>query len=103
MREVIRTSTFLICAVAASLLLTACGGGRTAVIGFGNSGNRIFESDAIVQAIAEALADGETTPMVSDEEIAGIYGAILSDAREGNTEAALIVLLVAEAQRREEE
>ena len=103
MRKVIRTGAFLICAVATSLLLTACGGGRTAVIGVGNSGNRIFESDAIAQAIAEALADGETTPMVSDAEIAGIYGAILSDAREGNTEAALIVLLVAEAQRREEE
>ncbi len=92
----------MVCAIAAGLLLTSCGGGRTAVIGIGNSGNRVFESDAFAQAVAEALASSETTPAVSDGEIVEIYQAILTHAREGNTEAALIVLSVAEAQRSEE-
>lgn len=102
MREGIRTSALLVGAIAAALLLSSCGGGRTAVIGVGNSGNRVFESDALAQAVAEALANSETTPEVSDAEIVEIYQAILTHAREGNTEAALIVLSVAEAQRTEE-
>lgn len=102
MREGIRTRASLVCVIAAGLLLTSCGGGRSAVIGVGNSGNHILESDAIAQGVADALAESETTPAVSDDEIVEIYRAILTHAREGDTEAALIVLRVAEAQRSEE-
>jgi hypothetical protein len=74
------------------------GGGRTAVIGFSNDGNSLGEG-AITDEVAEALAQNEGTPLVTEDMIAEVFGAILTDARKGDPEAALIVLKVAEAQR----
>ena len=92
----------------ASLFLTGVlaigcsGGGETAVIGFANDGNTL-STDGNAEEVAEALADSEATPVVTDDMIAQIFGAILNHAREGDPEAALIVLKVAEAQREAEE
>ena len=78
------------------------GGGRTAVIGFGNHGNSLGAGE-LGEEVAEALADSEATPRVTDKMIADIFGAILKGAEEGNPEAALIVLKVAEEQREAED
>ncbi len=99
MKPAVQMCACLGLALAISALTISCGGGRTAVIGVGNSGNRIFEADAIAEAVAEALARNESTPAVSDETLAEVFGAILAHAREGDTEAVLIVLKVAEQQR----
>jgi hypothetical protein len=83
-------------------LALGCGGGRTAVIGLGNSGNRIIEG-GLLEEVGDALAELPGTPLVTDAELGQIYGAILERAKEGNPEAALVVLFVAEEQRRDEE
>ena len=97
--------------IIASLCLTSAlaveavgcsGGGRTAVIGFGNRDNNLG-GGAIAEQLAEALAESEGQPEVTNEMIAEIFGAILKHAREGNPEAALIVLKIAEEQREAEE
>ena len=77
-----------------------CGSGKTAVIGLGNSGNRIVE-DGLLEKVAEALAAHPTTPAVTDETLVQIFTAIQRRAGAGDPEAALMVLLVAEQQRKE--
>lgn len=88
----------------AMAMTISCGGGagKVAVVGLGNSGNQIIEADAVAEAVADAL---ETlgTPAVSDETIGEIYESILSQARRGDKEAALIVLSVARKQREPDE
>ena len=86
-------------AMAAVFLAASCGGGRTAVVGFGNGGNRIVEKGSILDEVAEVLAEYEGTPRVSDETIVQIFAAMVSRASRGEPEAALIVLRVAERQR----
>ena len=76
-----------------------CGGGETAVIGVGNSGNR-FVMDELAEDVAEALAKEDATPRVTDEMITEVFQAILDGARRGDAQAALIVLRTASAQRR---
>jgi hypothetical protein len=83
--------------------LTSCGGGRTAVVGLGNSGNRILEAGGAAQALAERLAEHAGTPMVSDELLGEIFGSIVTHARAGDPEAALIVFSVAAEQRAKDE
>lgn len=78
------------------------GGGRTAVIGFANGGNTLGAGD-ISDELADTLAGNEATPRVTDKMIADIFAAILKGAREGDPEAALIVLKVAEEQREAED
>ena len=82
--------------------LACSGGGETAVIGFANDNNTLGV-DGLADEVAEALAENQGTPRVTDEMIAEIFGAILDDARQGNSEAALIVLKVAEEQREADE
>ena len=91
--------------IALSLLLfaLACGGGRTAVVGVGNSGNRIVDEDGIAEAIAEALANNESIPPITDETLGEVFGAIVAHAKAGDPKAALIVLRTAEEQREEDE
>lgn len=81
-----------------ALSVSACGGGKTAVVGLGNSDNRIVEGGTL-EAVAEALAERTETPYVSDELLGRVFSAILERATEGDPEAALIVLRVAEEQR----
>ena len=82
------------------VLASACGGARdTAIIGLGNGGNHIT-ADPIAK-VANALAELEATPDVTDEMIVRVFSAILEKAEAGEPEAALIVLRVAEEQREE--
>ncbi len=85
-------------AAAAALLAASCGGGRTAIVGLGNGGNRIIEG-GMLDEVADALAEYEGTPRVSDETLVQVFAAVLSRATRGDPEAALIVLRVAERQR----
>jgi len=91
------TSTLALC------IASACGGGRTAVVGLGNSGNRIFEESETSEELAEALAENAATPRISDETLAEIFQAILRKARAGDPESALVVLRVAAQQREAED
>ncbi|MDJ0851056.1 MAG: hypothetical protein QNK04_22010 [Myxococcota bacterium] len=98
------TTTRIACAsIAAALaLLVGCGGGRTAIVGLGNGGNRIVEG-GMLEEVAEALAESPATPEVTDAMITEIFGAVLRRAKEGEPEAALVLLLVAEERRSEGE
>jgi hypothetical protein len=73
------------------------------VVGLGNGGNRILESGGIAEAIAVELAQHAGTPEISNELLAEIFQSIVTHAREGNPEAALIVFRVAAEQRAKEE
>ena len=77
----------------------ACGG---EVVGIGNSGIRIG-SGGVLEEVAVVLAQSSGTPEVTDAFVAKIFSAIVDRATEGDPEAALIVLSVAEAQRRKDE
>lgn len=90
---------WVIVTAALLLMVNACGGGRTAVIGFGNSGNRILEEWDLADELAMSLADHPQTPRISDDTLAEIFDAILERARSGDAESALIVLRVAERQQ----
>ena len=96
-----RTASFAL--VAGIATLTSCGGGRTAVVGFGNGGNRILEAGSTAHALAERLVDHAGTPIVGDDLLAEIFGSIVTRARAGDAEAALIVFSVAAEQREQAE
>ena len=82
-----------------SVLAIGCsGGGETAVIGFANSNNTL-NTGGIAEEVAKALAESGATPVVTDAMIADVFAAILERAREGDAEAALIILELAEEQR----
>ncbi len=84
------------------LAATGCGAFDTGIIGVGNSGNRL-PGDTVDERIAEALAEHEGTPVVTDETLAEVFGAILTHAKDGDPAAALIVFKLAEEQRSEQE
>ena len=84
-------------ALVIAIATLGCGGGETAIVGLGNSGNRIV-CDEIGQVVAEALAVHAATPRVSDDLIAEIFSSIVARAREGDPRAALIVLMLAKEQ-----
>jgi len=71
----------------------------TGIGGFGNSANQIF-AGGVGDELAAALAAEPTTPKVTDEMLVAIYAAILERAESGDPEAALVILKVADAQRR---
>lgn len=77
----------------------ACGG---EIVGFGNDGNRIT-ANGTLEEVAEALAEHSETPRITDEVLAEIFSAIVGRARQGDPEAALIVLQVAQHQREADE
>ena len=95
MRRVARS---LALTAACALALPACGGGENAIIGVGNSGNRMFIEP--LEEVAETLAELEVVDPVSDETIRRIYQAIADRALAGDSKAALVVLQVAERQRK---
>lgn len=49
------------------------------------------------------LAESEATPRVTDDMIVEVFTTILKRARDGELEAALVVLEIAEEQREDEE
>ncbi len=89
-------------AVALLLATSGCGNGETAVVGVGNGGNTFYQ-EGLADELAEALAEYQGTTEVTDEILGEIFGSILDRARAGDTEAALIVLRVAEEQREAEQ
>ena len=82
-----------------SALAAACGG---EIVGIGNGGNRIG-TGGMLEEVADALAESSETPRVTDEVLSEIYTAILGRATQGDPEAALIVLQVAQQQREADE
>ena len=79
--------------------VAACGG---EIVGIGNSGNRIA-AIGMAEEVAEALAEVPETPQVTDDVLAQIFPAILRRAKQGDPEAALIVMHLAKQQREQEE
>ncbi len=105
MTRSLRTAGALAIAAALCAVALSCGGGagQNAIVGLGNSGNLMSGADEVAMSIARALARIETTPAVSDEAVGEIFEAILTRARDGNSEAALIMLSLAQTQREPEE
>jgi hypothetical protein len=81
-----------------SASVAGCGG---EIVGIGNGGNRIGQG--ATEEVAEALAKHPGTPRVTDAELTRIFAAIFERATDGDPEAALIVLRVAEEQREADE
>jgi hypothetical protein len=80
------------------LALTGCGnigGGETVVTGDDN----LILQDQAIDRIAAALASFETTPEVTDADIAAVYAEIHQNAMEGDLDAGLVLLRVATIQR----
>ncbi len=96
-QAVLAAASFVLLLLLAGLL--ACGGGRTAVVGLGNSGNRIIEADEVAEELAEILAESPVTPEISDELMREVFDAIVARARDGDIEAAAVVMRVAVEQR----
>jgi hypothetical protein len=71
------------------------GGAETLVRG---ENNRVF-MDPTIDELAERLAELETTPEVTDVELAAIYEQIKGQALAGDLRASLVVLNVAAGQR----
>ena len=82
------------------LATLACGGGETAIVGFGNHDNHL-RTDSF-EELGETLAELEATPEVTDEMIGEIFAVILDRARGGDMQAARVVLAVAEEQREDD-
>ena len=79
--------------------VVACGG---EVVGIGNSGIRIG-SGGVLEEVAVVLAQSSGTPEVTDALVAEIFSAIVDRAKDGDPKAALIVLSVAQEQRKADE
>jgi hypothetical protein len=80
------------------LALSGCefiGGAETLVRG---ENNRLF-MDPTIDEVAEQLAAFETTPEVTDAELAAIYERIREQALAGDMRAALVMLNIAASQR----
>lgn len=67
------------------------------------SGNdNVLVRDDVVDRVAERLVGFDTTSAVTDEELLEVYASIRQRAREGDLQAALVVLKVAALQRRDD-
>lgn len=89
--------------VAGTLLLSACGGGEKAIIGVGNSGNRMGGLSETAEELGEELAATGAIPRVSDETLREIYGVVLQKALDGDLPSALTIVELAADQREAEE
>lgn len=79
----------------------ACGIGDDLVSGVGNSGNRFYARPTIDE-LAEQLAGSEVVAPVTNDMLRAAFDAIVARAAEGDSEAALVLFRVAEAQRKPE-
>ena len=102
MRRFVRMTVSLALSGGLALGAMGCGGGETAIVGFGNHDNRM-STGGLDEELVEALAEHPGTPEITDDVVAEIFAVILEHAREGDAESALIVLKVAEEQRETEE
>ncbi|MDH3643344.1 MAG: hypothetical protein OES38_14675 [Gammaproteobacteria bacterium] len=83
----------------ALLALAGCefiGGAETLVRG---ENNRLF-MDPTIDEVAEQLAGFETTPEVTDAELAAIYERIREQALAGDLRSSLVMLNIAASQRK---
>jgi len=87
--------------VGLGVVVGCTGGGDTVISGLGNSGNYIGKA-ALWNLLADQFAQHPATPAVTDEEIEQIYGVIRENALEGDLNAALVLLTLAEEQREDE-
>lgn len=85
--------------VLAGLAVVTASCGRSTVVGIGNSANRIVEN-GLLEEVAAALVRQPSIPPVTDEQLVEVFDAIVARADDGDPEAALIVFLVAEEQRK---
>jgi hypothetical protein len=93
----------VVCMAVLTVSIAGCtGGGETVISGLGNSDNYIG-SAATWDSLADELADYEGTPAVSDEDLQLAYAAIRRHALEGELEAVLVLLKLAEEQRAAED
>lgn len=72
----------------------ACGG---EIAGIGNSGNHFFVDE--LDQLADDLHRWPDVPQVADQDLVRIYQALVQRAREGDPQAARVVLVLAERQR----
>lgn len=86
-------------AFVATVLRTLFGRGDALISGVGNSGNRIYTNDTVTE-LAAALAASAETPAVADEWLEAAFEALVEKAKKGDLEAALLLLKLAEQQRR---
>lgn len=75
------------------------GDGNGLINGVGNSSNRIMLDDE-VEALTEAIVAYENTPQVSNAELDEAITAVFTKAKTGDPKSALILLKVAQQQRR---
>ncbi len=80
-----------------ALLFAGCGGGRNAIIGVANTGNRVLSGE--LSELADMIAEDDSIPEVTDEELLRAFSSIRGHAIEGDPEAALILYLIARGQR----
>ena len=96
-----RRNGILYTTLASLALCTAlgCGIGDELVTGIANSGNTFYASP-VIDELAQKLAESGATPAVTDAMLLQSFRAIADGAAQGQPEAALILLRVAEAQRK---
>ena len=92
----------LVAAITLGLALSSCGGGKTAVVGIGNTANRIGEGVEQAEELAELFIENGAAPTVEDAVLGEIYRSFERQARKGDVQAALVVLAIAAEQREEE-
>lgn len=80
------------------LVTSGCGGGETAIVGLGNSGNKFVAAEG-TEDLADTLVETGGIPEVTDEMLTEIFSAILEQARAGDAKAALVIAHVADEQR----
>ena len=81
------------------MLLLGCdfiGGGETVVSGDDN----IIVRDATRDRLAQLFSRFETVPQVSDEDLERLFGLVRDKAFEGDLDSMLVMLRLAEFQRR---
>lgn len=92
----------LVAAIALGLALSSCGGGKTAVVGIGNTGNNMGEGLEQAEELAELFIESGAAPAVEDAVLGEIYRSFERQARKGDVQAALVVLAIAAEQREAE-
>ena len=74
------------------------GEGDSLIRGIGNSGNHLH-FNPILDKLPAAIAANASIPAITDELLVETFEAVLTRAREGDIEAAMIVFKVAEIQK----
>jgi hypothetical protein len=76
---------------------TGAGGADAVIAGMGNNGNMIGVD--VLERLARELANLESAPRVTDDELVTAFAALREHAQSGDPDAALVLLRVAALQR----